>query len=91
MLSLATFRLTRLLAQDMFPPLVTARRWVENRWGLDSWEAYLVHCMWCMSIYVAGAVTLGADRLLERGVPAPVLVWLAASTITGYLATLEPG
>lgn len=51
---LAVARLTRLLTEDRLT--VAYRRWVVNRWGEDSKMAYLVHCPWCTSMYIAAVV-----------------------------------
>jgi hypothetical protein len=49
--------------------------------------AYLLECPWCMSAWVGGLVVLGTDLCLS--VPAPFLVWIAASTVTGLIGNLE--
>lgn len=49
--------------------------------------AYLLECPWCMSAWVGGAVVLVASQVVS--VPAPFLVWIAASTITGLIGNLE--
>lgn len=88
-LTAATFRVTRFLASDAFPPVEAFRHWVEDRFGPDSGPAYLAHCPWCLSIYVAAAITAAVDVL--HGLPLPVLVALAASGVTGLVAThLDP-
>lgn len=37
-LSLATYRLTRLVTTDDFPPVLKAREWILNRWPSDDTE-----------------------------------------------------
>lgn len=52
----------------------------------DEWQsagAYWFSCPWCVSIWVGAVVVVAAS--LTVGVTAPVLVWLAASTVTGLL------
>ena len=83
---LATYRVTRLLTADSFPPLARARDAVEDRWGDESWQAYLAHCPWCVSVYVAGVLTALAALLLDDGIQAPLLVWPTASAFTGLVA-----
>jgi len=51
LLTLAVARVTRLITADQI--LLPVRRWVVNKYGEDSWIAYLVHCAWCSSIWVA--------------------------------------
>ena len=48
---LAVARITRLLTEDRL--LVPYRRWIVNKWGEDSLTAYLAHCPWCTSMWVA--------------------------------------
>lgn len=55
----------------------------------DTWlspGAYLLSCPWCMSIWIAAVFVPTVD--LTIGLPAPVLVWLAASGVTGVLASI---
>lgn len=80
--ALAVARITRLVTEDQIA--VGLRRWVVQRWGEDSAASYLVHCPWCVSIYVG------------LGVMPPAVLWpnkwvimgfafLAASMVTGLL------
>lgn len=48
---LAVARITRLLYEDRLT--ASWRRWVLKRWGEESLPSYLVHCPWCMSIWVS--------------------------------------
>jgi len=89
LVGLASARLTRLLVLDALPPLAVARMRVRERWGDDSWQAYLAHCPWCVGVYVAAAVTAAATACY--GMPAPVLVWLTAAWLAGFLTVIEPG
>lgn len=50
--------------------------------------AYLVECAWCASIWLGGLLVVVVNILTS--VPYPWLVWLAASAVTGYLASREP-
>lgn len=55
-------RVTRLLTTDqLFEP---ARQWVIEHCGVEHWFTYLVHCQWCLSVWVGTAA-------------AGVAVWLA--------------
>jgi len=42
---LATYRLTRLITSDAFPPIARPRRWIDKHWNpfpdQDAWESYL--------------------------------------------------
>lgn len=97
---LATHRLTHLVVADRitrYPrewlQLRAERRWFERHPGASdgdewrSWLGYMLSCPWCVSPWVGGAVTLGS--MWTVGLPAPLLVWLAASSVTGLLASKE--
>lgn len=84
---LSVYRVTRLLVKDTFPPIAVARARVAERWGDDSWQAYLSSCSWCASPYVGGAVVVTVDQVV--GLPVPVLVWIAASAVTGFIAAYD--
>lgn len=96
LVALATYRLTHLVVSDTITkgPRETlqlrfeARK--EKRSGTvtpDEWQssiAYLLSCPWCASIWVGGLVTL--ITALTVGVALPVLTWLTASAVTGFLS-----
>ncbi len=96
-LALATFRVTRLVTRDDFPPIHWARTRIQGARssvmvraadGSDShwrywWLGELVTCPWCASAYVSGALV--AFVWFVRGMPLPVLCWLA---VWGAGATL---
>lgn len=102
-LSVATWRTTRLLIRDEFPPVRALREWVIATWGIVDKDghivggrrlggigytlAYLWTCPWCMSIYVAAAVVGVADWRLS--VPLPWLVGVLGAGLTGMMAWLE--
>lgn len=83
--ALATARITRVITTDT----VTAqlRTSVVQRLGAESKLAYLVHCDWCVSIYV-GAATATTWHLTGGSAwfQVPALA-LAASHLTGFLAS----
>jgi hypothetical protein len=99
LVALASHRATRFLVADRltYRPRVAAQMWFEQRWEAkyfthdeDVWQsqvAYLLSCMWCLGFWVAGIVTLVTD--LAVGLPYPVLVWLAASTVTGWIGARD--
>ena len=56
--SLASYRITRLILTDHFPPTMMLRKAVfdyypENEDGSEPWQAQLIQCPWCMSFWVA--------------------------------------
>lgn len=83
---LATYRLTRLIVADTFPPIARLRAAVSARWGDDSWQTYLSTCAWCSSMYVAAGLVAALD--LTIGLPAPLLWVLALSASAGILDEL---
>lgn len=97
---LTTYRITRFLIDDRLAQPVVSRvqEWAEGRYltkhdanatpEYQSQIGYLFSCPWCVSIYVAGAVTCVVDVWFEP-VALPVLVALVASGVTGLLATAE--
>lgn len=50
--------------------------------------AYYVTCPWCVGMWVS-ALIVGVDALVLGNLPYPVLLWLAASAVTGLLAAHE--
>ena len=79
---LAVARITRLLVEDQLT--AGLRRWVVRRWGEGSQWAYLAHCPWCTSIYIAALVmppaVLWSGRWLLAALAIP-----AASMLAGLL------
>jgi hypothetical protein len=88
LVGLGTYRLTRLLTKDDFPPL----RWLRHRttrlgvrW---EWVEDLVTCHWCASGWITAALVGGSAVVV--GVPLPWLVWPAAWAVGAWLAHVEP-
>lgn len=96
---LASYRLTRLVTLDDFPPLSASRRWLGQRWGWDvenldrvrypdgvKWfEAVL--CSWCIGFWISAALVGSLAQV--RDVPLPVLQVLACSTVVGFLGARD--
>jgi hypothetical protein len=86
---LAVARVTRLLTEDRLA--LAYRRWVTRRYGEESLRAYLAHCPWCTSIYVAlpvmpATVFVAAPTLgLVAKIAMSLLAVGAASMLTGLL------
>lgn len=87
-ISLVTYRITRLIAADAFPLIARPREWIIGKLGEDHWFSYLITCMWCASMYVGAGVVAVFDRYAS--VPWPYAMALVASAITGTIATHEP-
>ena len=88
LVALSSYRATRLLARDTFPPLAILRARVSERWGDDSWQAYLATCSWCLGVWVSAAITAATWWVVED-LAVPFLVWGAAAAVTGLLASWE--
>lgn len=84
-LVLATFRVTRLIVKDDFPPVRVPREWVTSH--APTWVGELIGCHWCASGWVAMALVAGTD--LATSVPVPVLLWLAAWAGGAWIAHYE--
>jgi hypothetical protein len=132
-MTLAVYRITRLVTRDDFPPVLWLRDRLAGGWrplslkeqetkrlpvmdhdgqsatvtGLGAvqqidgqlhryvnrskrspyWLAELVSCPWCVSGWIAGALTLAVA--LTVGVPAPLLVWPAVWGAAALLAARD--
>jgi hypothetical protein len=95
LLALVTYRVTRLLVVDNFPPIL----WVRDRLAGDEddgvepaewvpdWLSYLAGCYWCMSVWVSGAVTLAVALTAE--VSYPLLVWGGVAAVAPLIQHVE--
>lgn len=88
LLVLAVHRITHFLTQDAFPPIADLRAMIVDRWGVNSWQAYLSECSWCVGVYVAAAV-VGTAVAVGISVPLPFALALAASSLTGLLSAID--
>lgn len=92
-LAAASYRVTRLLTTDRFPPAVAARSAVE-RWVSDRAPAYAhgVTCPHCIGFWVAAATTVVAEHAHRRGhldrIRLAAAPW-ALATAVGVLADHE--
>lgn len=84
---LAVARLTRLAVTDRLT--VAYRRWVATKYGPDSMAAYLAHCTWCTSAWVALFVMPPAVLWPTSPYVMVPMSILAASYVVGLLARLE--
>jgi hypothetical protein len=80
--TLAVASLTKLLVDDRLT--VGYRQWVVRKWGKESLQAYLAHCPWCTSFWVALPVMPVAVFWPNKWVIA-VLSIFAARMIAGLL------
>lgn len=54
--ALAAYRVSRLIIDDEWPPIVWFRRRVLDRFGKDSAWFTFISCYWCVGAYVSAAV-----------------------------------
>jgi Protein of unknown function (DUF1360) len=94
LLSLAGYRLTRLIVVDTFPPIAYVRERLtgENnlvrQWSwVPTWLEYLAGCTWCVSVWTTAVLTWLVD--LSVGLPVPLLVWGAVAGAAAWLCHLE--
>ena len=79
---LTVTRLTRLIVEDRIT--IALRQWIVRRWGEDSKLAYLIHCPWCISLWVSAPVMVVAILYPNRWVVAGLAI-LAGSMVSGLL------
>lgn len=86
--AVATFRLTRLVQQDHFPPIVAAKTTV--RWCItgprvrEYYDELAYNCPWCLSFWLGVAVVI-ARRVAPR-VWDPLAKALAFSAASGVIS-----
>jgi hypothetical protein len=83
----ATYRLTRLVVVDGWPPVARPReRWAERHPG--HWLTYLWNCPFCVSVWAAGLVVLLTWVFLHDdgpGMALPVLQWGAVAGLAALV------
>ena len=86
-IALAAYRAWALLALDRITVPVRRRLFTEARQDrrVYEWLKLFVKCPWCAGFWITVAITILTDRLIDDGVPAPVLVAVAASAGTALL------
>lgn len=95
LMTLATYRITRLLVVDNFPPILWVREkltgdedeGIEPATWVPWWLQYLAGCYWCMSVWVSGFTTLAVTLTLD--LPYPLLVWGGVAALAPWLSHLE--
>lgn len=83
LLVLTSFRITRLVISDTFPPVVHTREWLIREINRD-WFEDLLTCGWCSGTYIASAVVSITWIFLPLHYPA--LHFFAVAALTGILA-----
>jgi hypothetical protein len=92
-MSLAAYRVTRLVVSDTFPPVQRLRDWVvgpneDKHAGTRlAWLDELLTCNWCASFWVSGVV-VGVTEVFVA-VPLPFLMWWSVSGLTAFVLHVE--
>lgn len=86
-LSLAAFRLQRIITTDQWPPSDWFREKVRSRTGDDSSWTTLVTCPWCFGFWISLAVM--AEHHYLGVIPMWVYGVFAVSAIVGMLGTYD--
>lgn len=84
---LASGRLTRLVVNDDWPPVVKFRVWWDGRTQGSLWQK-LWHCPWCAGPYMAAlvmALAFGANALDIHLWWFIIMGWLGASYVVSWL------
>ena len=79
---LAVARLTILMVDDRLT--IRYRQWTVKRWGEESMPAYLSHCHWCTSIWIAAPIMPAAVLFPNRWVLAALSIPVA-SLVAGLI------
>jgi hypothetical protein len=89
LMTLAVARLTRLVKGDQIT--IGLRRWVVNKFGEESRMAYLVHCSWCTSMWLAlpAGIAWAFPMLPMRQWWLALPAALAMSYVVGLLSQIE--
>lgn len=86
LLGLASYNFTRIIAVSRFPLAENLRYKVYYRFGNESWQYYLVNCVWCVGVYIS-AVVVGITSFFAD-LPLPVLWWGAVAGFVGIIHTI---
>jgi hypothetical protein len=84
LMALTTWRATRFVTEDDFPPV----RWARDRilGHGPEWLGELVTCPWCASVWLAAGVVAATDALVP--VPRPLLAFGAVAALSPILSVL---
>jgi len=80
LLSLATYRITRLAISDSIfdTPRMWLHQYLLGKTSKVRWVFYqLITCQYCLSIWIAGLITLGASTAVD--IDLPFLMWMASA------------
>lgn len=83
LLTFTSFRITRLVIADTFPPIARFRDWIISKVDRD-WFESLMDCGWCAGSYISVAVVAIAWFFIPLHYPA--LYFFSVAALTGILA-----
>lgn len=86
LVTLAAYRVTRLVTYDDFPPMIAVRRHVVKRTGAGSAWTTLIGCPWCAGWWCSLAAVVAVfphEAVVNVGVAS-----FAVSALVGALATI---
>lgn len=86
-----TARVTRLIIDDTFPPVLAARNFILLRIPDEGSVYGLLTCHWCLSFWVGLGVFMSAHNWSTTTVWQIIAGTMTASHITGLLANYEEG
>lgn len=84
LLALAVTRVVRLVVDDAITE--PARSWFANKFGTESMWTYLVHCTWCVAVWVSYPMCLLTWLIPEVMVPLVLLPLSVAQAAPMILA-----
>lgn len=89
LLTLATYRVWRLLALDAITEPIRAR-FIFREGPVWQWLANMLECPWCAGFWLSGAASLAWLLSFDLSVWYLVLLWPAVSALVGILDWFDP-
>ena len=96
LLCFATYRITRLLIRDTFPPvrIIMARIVGKDEKKLEGtkleWLGELLTCYWCASVWVSSVLVI-MTQVATSDLRYPLLVWPTAAAVGALMIHREDG
>lgn len=80
----ASYRISRFVIEDDWPPVHRFRSYLFSRWGEDDAWASGLRCYWCIGTIITAALVTGLSFTIS--IPLPAIWGAAACTGTGLLS-----
>jgi hypothetical protein len=92
LLAWASYRAWRLIAVDTITKSLRERLFTEARRDKHLYEyaRLWLSCPWCAGTWITAVFTFATDRLVDGGIPAPLLIFAAAAAGCGMLGGHDP-